>query len=207
MPPSYSSGPVSGIETLSPGSTRRRVFVHPDVKSHSMLVLTFARLYLGDPSPSAPDPDVVDSIENGGAPVEKVLGSRMVQIDLPFVKRVKLDVPAATVTLEYANLGTVRSAAIAFAGPAAAEALFSKLWRRLGDDFDLKQDKPEPWPAVQVPLVVGLAILLASGVTAAAGYVDWMVSVTAGVVGVAAAAGVAYSRLSGAPTRLELVRK
>jgi hypothetical protein len=208
MPPSYSSGPPSGIETLSPGSTRRRVFVAPDLKSHAIAVLTFSRLYLGDPNPVPPDPELVDAIENGGANIEKSLGSRHVHVDLPFVKRVKLDVPTATITLEYAALGMIRSVSCTFSSAEPAEAMFGKLWRRLGDDeFDLKQDKPEPWAAVQLPLIVGLAILIASVVTGVAGYVDWVITATVGGIGLAAAAAVGFARLNGKATRLELIRK
>ena len=208
MPPSYSSGPPSGIETLSPGSTRRRVFVAPDLKSHAIAVLTFSRLYLGDPNPVPPDPELVDAIENGGANIEKSLGSRHVHVDLPFVKRVKLDVPTATISIDYAALGMIRSVSCTFNSAEPAEAMFGKIWRRVGDEeFDLKQNKPEPWQAVQLPLIVGLAILIASLVTGIAGYVDWMIAATVGGIGLAAAAAVGFARLNGKATRLELIRK
>lgn len=173
-----------------------------------MIVLTFSRLYLGDPNPTPPDPDLVDAIENKGANIEKSLGSRHVHVDLPFVKRVKLDVPSATITVDYAALGMTRTVSCSFSAPEHAEALFGKIWRRVGnEEFSLNQNKPEPWAAIQLPFYVGLAILLALLVTAGVGGVDWLVALAGSLLCLTIAGTVAYARLSGKPTRLELLRK
>src|SRR5579883_3013751 len=151
--------------TTIPGLTRRRVWKAPEVLSHSLVVLTFPRLYLA-PMTGEPKPETVAAIENG-ADVESVLGSLATAIDLIAVERVRHELLTNTLIVEYraAAAGKTR-AVIRFAGAEAADAAFSKLWRRLGDEYRLKPFRPDPWVVARGPVAAILAVFAATAVLA-----------------------------------------
>ena len=68
---------------------RRRVWAHPDVKSHSLVVLTFEQLCLA-PLAGAPKAELVAAAEAGGD-LDDLLGPLAVVVDLIAVRRLKLD--------------------------------------------------------------------------------------------------------------------
>jgi hypothetical protein len=213
--------PAQPSATAPPGLVRRRVWAAPVVRSHSLVVLTLPRLYLAPPA-GAPDPQTVAAVERGGD-VEAALGPRATVVDLAAVRRVRHDLLTNTLHVEYAAGRETATAAVTFATAEAADAAFSKLWRRLGDGFALTPFRPDPWAAARRPAAAILAVLAAAGALAvglnalddlaaakhwaAAGRLpDWRV--VCGLAG-AAAAGLTvrlYRRLTRPPERLDLVR-
>src|SRR5262245_26039591 len=123
---------ASTLETALPGATRRRVWAHPEAKSHSLVVLAFDRL-LAAPLPGAPKPEVVPAAENGGD-LDELLGPLAVAVSLATVRNVKLDLLTNSLVVEYVKNGSGAGRLIVvFASPESADACFTKLWRRLGD--------------------------------------------------------------------------
>ena len=208
--------------TTPPGLARRRVWAAPDVRSHSLVVLTLPRLYLAPPT-GAPKPETVAAIERGGD-VEAVLGPLTTAVELAAVRRVRLDLLTNTLHVEYAAGDRGQAGvAVTFATAEAADAAFSRLWRRLGNEFALKPFRADPWAVARGPAAAALAVLagaalLAVGLNALddlaaarqwdlAGRLPGWRSVC-GLAG-AAAAGVTvwvYRRLTRPPERLDLVR-
>lgn len=216
-------GPAVALETTAPGVNRRRTWAHPELASHSLLVLTFERLHLA-PLAGPPKPEVVAAVE-AGADLDAVLGPLAVVIDLVAVRRLHLDLDANTIVVEYAGagLGTSR-VRVTFATPEAADACFTKVWRRLGDGLRLTPHRPGGWALARGPLILLAGALL---VTAAVVSVLSVVEDTAsgrgpgvlpawlgwktvcGLGGAAAAASQVwlYRRLTTPPAGLELVRQ
>lgn len=153
-----------GTELTAPGSNRRRVWAHPDVKSHSLVVLTFERLHLA-PLAGPPKPDLL--VAAAYDDLDAVLGPLAVTIDLVAVRRVKLHLPTNALTVEYLKdgLGTSR-AAVTFATAEAADACFTKLWRRLGDGFQTANGKRDFWALARAPLALMFGALLATAALA-----------------------------------------
>ena len=198
---------VSGPETLSPGSMRRRVGAAPLVRSHPLLVLSYVRLHIDDPTNGVPSADALASIEAGGN-LDQFLGPDAIQIDLAGVRRLRLDTRAAALMIEYAVTGGTKSVMIAFALAADAEALFSKIWRRVGEDeFELRNHKPDKVKIARVPLAVGAGLVTVGCGLAASGFVSWFAGLGLAVAGIAAAGAWASALLSNVPVRLELARK
>jgi hypothetical protein len=111
---------------------------------------------------------------------------------------------------------------VVFGQAEAADAAFARLWRRLGDDFKLRPDRPPREVLVRAPLAVLAGILVATGLLSfganaaadvgSSGWysflrgMDWRVIA---VLGGAAAAFVQvwlYRRLTQPPSRLDLVK-
>jgi hypothetical protein len=149
-----------GTETTTPGSNRRRVWAHPDVKSHSLVVLTFERLHLA-PLAGPPKPDLL--VAAAYDDLDEVLGPLAVAIDLVAVRRVKLHLPTNTLSVEYVKggIGTSR-ASVTFATADVADAVFTKLWRRLGDGFKAANGKRDFWALARGPLALLFGALLAT---------------------------------------------
>ena len=204
---------------------------HPEVRSHSLVVLTFDRLYV-TPLAGTPKPKMLAAVE-AGDDLDDLLGSLAVVIDLTSVSRVKLDLLGNALAVEYAKggLGTAR-VKVVFETPEAADACYTKLWRRLGDGFALQPDARDAWTAARAPLALLAGALLVTAALAAGlsvfedmasaraaanaggrapldalvGWMDWRaVCAVGGVV-----AGVAqvwlYRRLTRPPAALELAR-
>jgi hypothetical protein len=181
---------ASTLETTLPGATRRRVWAHPEAKSHSLVVLTFDRL-LAAPLAGAPKPEVVAAVELGGD-LDELLGPLAVVIDLVAVHNVKLDLLTNSLIVEYVKggLGTSRLTVV-FATPEAADACFTKLWRRLGDGHKLQPYQRDSWALARAPLTLLVGAL---AVTAA---LALTLSVFEDMASARAAAQVSTPRLGG----------
>jgi hypothetical protein len=153
---------ASPLETALPNQKRRRLWRHPELTSHALLVLTFERVYL-TPEASNPKPELVTAVEAGGD-LDQLLGSLAVVIDLVSVRRLRLELQTNSLVIEYAGntYGTSRQR-VAFATPEAADACFTKLWRRLGGGFELTAYQRDRWALARGPL---LLLFVALAVTA-----------------------------------------
>jgi hypothetical protein len=155
----------SVLETTRPGATRRRTWAHPEVQSHSLVVLTSDRLY-ATPLAGAPRPEILAAVE-AGHDLDDLLGTLTVVIDLGAVRGAKLDLLTNSLVVEYAKggLGTSRLTVV-FSTPEAADAFYTKLWRRLGDGFRLAPYKSDPWTAARAPLALLAGALLVTAALA-----------------------------------------
>ncbi len=152
-------------DTALPGTTRRRVWSHPELVSHSVLVLTFSKLHLA-PQAGIPKPELLNAVETGD--LDELLGPLAVVVELVSVRRVKLDLLTNSLIIEYlkGGLGTTSRLTITFATAEAADACFTKLWRRLGDSFQLQPYKRDTWSLARGPVTLLLGALLATAVLA-----------------------------------------
>ncbi|MDB5313777.1 MAG: hypothetical protein JWO38_7979 [Gemmataceae bacterium] len=153
------------VEATVPGQARRRVWVHPELRSHSLLVLTPDRLYLA-PLSGCPKPETVAAVE-AGIDLDDHLGSLATVVDLATVRRARLDLLSNSLVVEYVcgRLGKSQMTVV-FATPEAADACFTKVWRRLGGGFELLPYKRDSWALARTPLTALGAIL---AITAALG--------------------------------------
>lgn len=148
------------LETASGPRTRVRLWSRPELASHALIVLTADRLYL-TPAAVTPSPEVLQALSTGADP-EDWLGPGVLTIDLVAVRRVRHDLTANTLTVDYLGEAfTTLSQKIAFTTATAADACFTKLWRRLGDGFRLQQPARRGWVAARAPLVL-LGLTLAA---------------------------------------------
>lgn len=206
-------------ETTLPGATRRRVWAYPEAKSHSLVVLTFDQL-LVSPLAGPPKPEVVAAIEGGD--LDELLGPLAVTVDLTAVRHVVLDMLTNSLVVEYTTDGRgTRRLTVTFATAEAADACFTKMWRRLGDDHKLQPYRRDAWAAARAPIAALGGVLLVTALlvlglsvaedSAAArdrfGGVSWR---TVCAIGGALAAGAQvwlYRRLTRPPETLELKRE
>jgi hypothetical protein len=145
--------------------SRRRVWAHPDLTSHSLLVLTSDRLYLA-PLAGPPKPEVVAAAV-AGTDLGDLLGPLATEVDLATVRRVRLDLLANTLALDYETPRHGRSRqAITFAAAKTADACFTKVWRRLGSGCDLVPYRRDWWALARAPLAILGVVLLATAVLA-----------------------------------------
>ncbi len=221
MPPTVQP---SITDTTLPGATRRRVWAAPEVRSHSLVVLTFGKIYL-TPAAGVPKPETVAALESG-ADVEALLGPSAMAIDLFSVRRLRLDLVTNTLAVDYyvgqGSVARVR-VAIVFATSEAADTVFTKLWRRLGEGFELAPVKPELLTLVRTPLAA-LGGVIAATAAAALGlsamrdfaspdtlelpeWFDWRVVCGLGGAVMAVVQIWLYRRYTRPPVRLELVRR
>jgi hypothetical protein len=192
-------------ETPFPGTSPRRRWAHPELRSHALLVLNFDRLYL---APS-------DGEFDAGNDLNELLDPSATVIDLADVRRLKLDLMSNTVVIEHSG----EWLAVTFATPEAADACFARLWRQLGDGFSLAPYSRDTWSLVRGPLLLLLGVLAAVAVCVAALSVledagperpavgfDWKTICAVGGVIAAASQVWLYRRLTTPPVALELVR-
>jgi hypothetical protein len=204
-------------ETTPPGSTRRRVWAYPEARSHSLVVLTGARLMTA-PLAGPPRPEVVAAIEAGGD-LDDVLGPLAVSVDLPAVRHVTLDLLANALHVVYANGPGTSRLTVSFATAEAADVCFTKLWRRLGEGYSLRPYKRDAWAVARAPLTLLLGVLLATALLvlvlsvaedtagpARAGGLNWKWVCAAGGAAAAGAQVWLYRRLTRPPEKLELKR-
>ena len=153
------------LETTLPGHTRHRVWAHPELQSHSLLVLTFEQLYAA-PLTGTPRAEAVAEAEAGGE-LDALLGPFAVVVDLGTIRRAKLDLLTNSIVIEYATrgVGTGRLK-VTFATPEIADACYTKLWRRLGDRVRLLPYKREAWALARAPLGLLAAALVATAALA-----------------------------------------
>lgn len=149
-----------GTEVSLSGSNRRRVWAHPDVRSHSLVVLTYERLHLA-PLVGAPKSDLLAAAAYDD--LDDVLGPLATVIDLAAVRRVRLHLPTNTLAVEYVKdgIGTSR-ASVTFGSAEVADAVFTKLWRRLGNGFKAANGKRGFWTLGRAPLALLFGALLAT---------------------------------------------
>ena len=148
----------SPFEATSQAQARRRVWAHPDLTSHTLLALTPNLLYLA-PQSGDPKPETLAAID-AGADLENVFGPLAVVIDLISIRRLHLDLLENSLVIEYrgSGQGTSRQR-IGFASPEAADACFTKIWRRLGEEYELAPYKRDTWALAQPPLLLLLGTL------------------------------------------------
>jgi hypothetical protein len=147
------------LEAALPGQSRRRTWSHPELSSHTVLILTFDSLHLA-PLTGTPKPEMLAAID-AGADLDVLLGPLATEIDLDAIRRLKLDLLANSLNIEYDRSGLDRSRLqLTFATHEAADACFTKLWRRLGDKFQLAPYKRDAWHSIRAPLALLVGILL-----------------------------------------------
>ena len=151
------------LETTLPGHIRRRVWSHPELSSHSVVVLTFDRLYMAALTGS-PKPELMAAIESG-ADLDELLGPLTTVIDLPAIRQLSLDLLTNSLNVEYSGNGSAKGRLrLTFSNPEAADACFTKIWRRLGDGFQLVPYKKDSWQSIRGPLGLLAVVLLATAV-------------------------------------------
>ena len=160
--PALKPSPPLDAATLPP--SRRRVWKHPELTSHSLLVLTFDEIRLA-PLAGVPRPEVVAAAELG-ADLDDLLGPLATAVPLAAVRRARLDLLTNSLVLEYTTGRSTSRLVVAFATTDAADACFTKVWRRLGDRFQLQPFKRSPWSASRSPLVMLAAVLALTGAIA-----------------------------------------
>jgi hypothetical protein len=225
--------PAAPVDTCPPGTTRRRVWQAPAVRSHALLALTYTRLYLAPAGPP-PRPETVAAILDG-ANLDDTFGPLAVAIDLAAVSRVYLDLTSNALVIEYdptrgrPGSGVVGrkprvEVALAFADHATADEVYTKVWRRLGPNFDLKTHGTATAESARRPLTVMAAVLAATAATALASALvsdltdppdllaafaalDWRVVCGLGGAVLAGLQLWLYRRLTAPPTALELVAR
>src|SRR5437764_1575978 len=111
--PALNPGP---LEAAVPGPTRRRVWKHPELRSHSLLVLTLDQLRLA-PLAGPPKPETVAAAE-AGADLDALLGPLTTVVKLAAARRVRLDLLTNSLIVEYAGAGAgVSRLTVVFATP------------------------------------------------------------------------------------------
>ncbi len=169
--------PPSMADTTLPGLTRRRVWSAPAVLSHSLLALTFQKLYLA-PAGQPVRPDIAKTIENGGD-LESIFGPFGTVVELASINRVRFDLLKNSLTLEYPqNRGQEVSrprgdsaraqVVIEFANHEAADEVYTKIWRRLGERMALKPYRRDFWEMGRTPVALMIGVLLATTLLAVA---------------------------------------
>lgn len=222
MPTLRSTPPAAPIDTAAPGLTRRRVWQAPAVRTHSLVCLTFARLYIA-PANAAVRPDTAQAILDG-ADLDQTFGPLATVIDLPTVRKVALDLTTNTLTIDYRPTLAARSGAIptgqvviGFAGYEAADEVFTKVWRRLADRLTLHQDRRPTKELIRTPLaaiagvcvatllLVLLALALGDGGSPGGPRFDWRIVAGAGGAVLAGLQVWLYRRWATPPKKLELL--
>ena len=146
------------LEAILPGNARRRTWFHPELSSHTVLVLTYDRLYLA-PHTGSPKPGLLAAID-AGADLDMLLDPQTTMVDLATIQRLTLDLMTNSLSIESAGSGqTGNRLRLTFTTPEAADACFTRIWRRLGEKFQLTPYKRETAKSVQAPLAV-LALIL-----------------------------------------------
>jgi len=149
------------VRALGPApaaASKRRIWVHPEVTSHSLAVLTVDRLYLA-PLGSDPRPETIAAITAGGD-MDDLLGPLATSIDLIGVQRVKLDLLSNSLVIDHVGRYSTSRAAVSFATSEAADACFTKTWRRLGEGMRLNDYQRDKVALARAPLMLLVMSLL-----------------------------------------------
>ena len=156
---------VRSLGVTLPPHGKRRTWTHPEVTSHSLVILTLDGLYLA-PLAGDPKPETLVAVKAGGD-LEKLLGPLATTISLVSISRLKLDLLSNSLIVEYLSRGHETSrVTLTFATPEAADACFSKLWRRLGDGMKLSQHQRNSWQLARGPLMLLFGALVATAALA-----------------------------------------
>ena len=169
--------PTVAVDTGMPGLTRRRVWTAPVVTSHSMLALTFTKLYLA-PAGAQFRPDTASNMINGGD-LDATFGPFGTVVDLFKVTRVRFDLLTNGLTLEYPQSegsGAIRmqggmpqaQVVLEFANHEMADEVYTKIWRRLGNRVELKPYRRDYWELGRVPVALIIGVLFATLILIAA---------------------------------------
>ncbi len=157
--------PTTDTHPAVPG-TRRRVWAAPVLRSHGLLVLSADRMVLSaDHGPPRPE---VKAAAESGADLDDLLGPLATTVAFRAVRRATLDLVRNTVAVGYAGPAGPAKVTVVFAGPDAADACFTKLWRRLGQDFSLLPYRRDAWALAAAPLGLLAAVLLLTAALAVA---------------------------------------
>jgi hypothetical protein len=136
-----------------PALGKRRLWSQPELTSHSLLVLTPDHVYLAAIG-SDPKAETLAAI-TAGADIEKHLGPLATTIDLTGVCRVKLDLLTNSLNVDYNSREySTGRATLTFATPEAADACFTKMWRRLGNGMKLNDYQRDKVQLARAPLMV-----------------------------------------------------
>jgi hypothetical protein len=159
---------MSVAPTADPSSSlptgRRRVWAAPVVRSHGMLVLTPDQLVLSaDHGP--PRPEVRAAAELGDD-LDDLFGPLATTIALKSVRKVALDLLQDAVTVAYSGPSGPVRLRVEFETAEAADAFFTKLWRRMGQDCSLSPYRRDGWTLAATPLGLLAAVLLLTAVLA-----------------------------------------
>jgi len=143
--------------------SKRRVWSYPELRSHSLLVLTLNELYLA-PNTGEPRPEVVAAAEADGD-LDALFGPLATVIELAAVQRAKLDLLSNTLTLDIVRVQhTASRLVLTFDTPEAADSCFSRIWRRLGDGCKLLSHGPDWRPLARLPMICLAAVLAITAV-------------------------------------------
>lgn len=223
--PSLLTG-TNSQQTL-PTFNKHRVWSFPEIQSHAVVVLTASKMYIV-PGNAAPPEDKVRQLENGADPVD-LFGSFVTIVKLEFVKKVVHELLTNEVQLEM-NVSSQSGAWISrvdlkFKESDSADAMFTKIWRRLGDQFVVRPDRPTTAKAIQAPLFgLGVVLVLTAMfvwmANAAADFgtnvpvllspfknIDWKVIAIFGGILAALMQVWLYRSWTTPPNKLELIRK
>jgi len=217
---------ASTLDTMLPGEARRRIWSAPDIISHSLITLTLAKLYFASGKTKA---DTVQSIQ-AGADLDETFGPIATVVELSTITRIKLELITNTLTIEYrANSRSPARVTIQCASHETADEIYSKLWRRLGDDFEVRGNQDHSHEAARKPIIVIAAVMLctivfamlanfaadrvllngesSSAILKAFAIVDWKVIGAIGGGVLAILQVWLYRTLTVPPTQLELVKR
>jgi hypothetical protein len=163
MPATLRLAPT-GPDTTVPGLTRRRVWTAPAVRSHSVVCLTLGKLYVA-PANAPLKPEAVKAIETS-FDLEESFGPLATVVDLPSIVRVRLDLLRNLLTIDYRRqspqAGPTVSLQLEFDSSTTADEVYTKLWRRLGDDVKLVPQQAGPWELARVPVAFMAGVLVAT---------------------------------------------
>lgn len=139
-----------------------RMWSHPEVNSHSLLVLTDEQLFAA-PLLGVPKSELVSAI-NAGSDLETMLGSLSCMVNLASVRQLSLDLLNNLITIEYVGEeNESRQLRLTFSSSKSADTCFTKIWRRLGEDLQLAPYKREPLQVVRAPLAMLLLTFVMTG--------------------------------------------
>lgn len=155
---------IPPLEITQPG--RRRVWAHPELQSHSLLVLTLDELHLA-PLPGSPRPEVVAAAE-AGAELDELLGHFATVVELASVRRVKLDLLTNSLAIEHTRGYGKSELVVTFSTPEAADGCFSRIWRRLGNGCKLISQQRDWKHLARTPFVLLGAVLAITALLALA---------------------------------------
>ena len=202
-------------DTTIPGETRRRIWAMPEVRSHSMLLLTATGLHLA-PSMGVPREETVTALQNGGDP-ETLIGPLGTTVPYALVRSVTLHLSENRIRVKYQSARHhSATVTIEMENAELADALFSKLWRRLGSAFLLAPFRKDMvtlagTPATMLGGVLIGTILIAlwlnsrqDGATPTG--LDWRLVCGIGGVTMAMIQVWLYRRVTQPPTRLSIDR-
>lgn len=158
------------LQTALLDCTRRRIWTVPELRSHSLLILSPDRLCVTPLEADATEEAIAGAAS--GVSLDSVLGEHATRVELADVRRVKLDLLANAMTLEYDADGQPRVLTVTFATPDAADACFTKVWRRLGTACELLPYRRSRWSLAHTPLLLLGATLAVTAALALAASVS-----------------------------------